>query len=653
MTKNKRAATQQMMATAVVVLVASFGPVMANADGTGASDSAIGIDLGTTYSVVSVYENGKSEILTNQQGNRITPSYVAWNPETCERMIGDAAKNQLTTNPHNTIFDVKRLIGRRYEEIQQLIGQMPFKIINKNGFPVIDVETCKGKRETFTPEQISGMVLGHMKTIAEDYLGKEVTKAVVTVPAYFKDAQRQATRDAGIIAGLDIIRIINEPTSAAIAYGMSDTSSTQEKNILVFDLGGGTFDVSVLTIDNGVFEVLATGGDTHLGGENFDEALMDHFINLVKKKHGIDISTNHNSKQKLRRECEKAKRALSSSVSTKLVIEELAPGIDLDETLTRAKFEQLNDQLFKKTMEPVAQAIKDSGLTKSEFDEVVIVGGSTRIPKIQKLLTDFFNGKELAKGINPDEAVAWGAGVHAAVLTGKYQHNIVVIDTTPLSIGIETVGGVFTAVVPKNTNIPVKRSKVFSTAADNQESVSIVIFEGERAKVKDNHLLGKFDLNGIRPAPRGQPQIEVEFGLDANGILTVTATDKDTGEKAETVISNDGRLSQKEIEEMIRVAEEKKGEDDEFRNRKEAFNEFEAYVYKIKSQSEKAELEPQTQEFINNEVERCMEWLNSQSDDPPADESNQMKTDLEENLKPYLDQLYASSDNSNPEKDEL
>merc|ERR1719420_1456745 len=300
-------------------------------------------------------------------------------------------------------------------------------------------------------------------------------------------------------------------------------------------------------------------------------------------------------------------------------------------------------------MEPVAQAIKDSGLTKSEFDEVVIVGGSTRIPKIQKLLTDFFNGKELAKGINPDEAVAWGAGVHAAVLTGKYQHNIVVIDTTPLSIGIETVGGVFTSVVPKNTNIPVKRSKVFSTAADNQDTVSIVIFEGERAKVKDNHLLGKFNLNGIRPAPRGQPQIEVEFGLDANGILTVTATDK----KAETVISNDGRLSQKEIEEMIRVAEEKKGEDDEFRVRKEAFNEFEAYVYQIKSQSEKTELEPQTQEFINNEIERCMEWLNSQSDDPPADESNQMKRELQQNLEPYLDQLYPSSDNSNPEKDEL
>jgi len=588
---------------------------------------AIGIDLGTTYSATGVYTNGALNIVTNSQGNRITPSYVAFNPETGERLIGDAAKNQMTSNPANTIFDVKRLIGRRFDEIgDDVKNNVPFKLINRNNQPLIEVTTGPNdKIEHFTPEQISAMVLGHMRDIAQDFLGHPVTQAVVTVPAYFNDAQRQATRDAGVIAGLDVIRIINEPTAAAIAYGMTEQSNAEwqsEKNVLVFDLGGGTFDVSALTIDAGVFEVLATGGDTRLGGENFDERVMAHFVALIKSKHGRDVSTDQRALAKLRRECEKAKRALSSTQTTRVQIEQLMDGFDMDEQLTRAKFEQLNHDLFKQTLEVVKKTVEDSGLLKTEFDEIVIVGGSTRIPKVQQMLKQFFNGKELAKGINPDEAVAHGAGIHAAVLTGNYnKEDIVVIDATPLSIGIATVGDIFQKIVPRNSPIPIKRNQIFSTASDNQQAVTIVIYEGERTEVRHNHLLGKFTLDGIRPAPRGQPQIDVELGIDANGILTVSAKDLETGKQQQITIDakSSGRLSQEEIDRMIQDGIDYEKQDQELRNRTESLVAFERAVYDTKHKmSELTSDDASAVEELNNAIEEALLWLDNNQGTPSS-----------------------------------
>ena len=605
------------VALATLCLCASAGASAAADTNDGV---AIGIDLGTTYSATGVYANGVLNIITNSRGNRITPSYVAFNPETGERLIGDAAKNQMTSNPANTIFDVKRLIGRRFDEIgDDVKNNVPFKLINRNNQPLIEVTTGpNGKIEHFTPEQISAMVLGHMRDIAQDHLGHPITKAVVTVPAYFNDAQRQATRDAGVIAGLDVIRIINEPTAAAIAYGMSQRSSQEwqtEKNVLVFDLGGGTFDVSALTIDAGVFEVLATGGDTRLGGENFDERLMAHFVELIKSKHARDISTDQRALAKLRRECEKAKRALSSTMTTRLQIEQLIDGLDLNEQLTRAKFEQLNHDLFKQTIEVVKKTVADSGLAMSEFDEIVIVGGSTRIPKVQTMLKQFFNGKELAKGINPDEAVAHGAGIHAAVLTGNYdQQDIVVIDATPLSIGIATVGDIFQKIVPRNSPIPIKRNQIFSTASDNQQAVTIVIYEGERTEVRHNHLLGKFTLDGIRPAPRGQPQIDVELGIDANGILTVSAKDLETDKQQQITIDakSSGRLNQDEIDRMIQDGLDFEKQDQELRNRTESFLAFERSVYDTKHKlTELSSDDVIAVEELNNAIEEALLWLDN------------------------------------------
>jgi heat shock protein 5 len=606
--------------------------------------TVIGIDLGTTYSCVGIFKNGRVDIIANDQGNRITPSYVAFTSEG-ERLIGDAAKNQLTSNPENTVFDAKRLIGRTWDDptVASDAKFFPFKVVEKNSKPHVQV-IVNGQPKVFAAEEISAMILVKMKETAEAYLGKEVKNAVVTVPAYFNDAQRQATKDAGVIAGLNVLRIINEPTAAAIAYGLDKTD--REMNILVFDLGGGTFDVTLLTIDQGVFEVLSTNGDTHLGGEDFDQRVMEHFMKLYKKKTGKDVKTDNRAVQKLRREVEKAKRLLSSQHQARIEIESFFDGEDFSETLTRAKFEELCMDLFRNTMKPVQKVMEDADMQKHEVHEIVLVGGSTRIPKVQQLIKEFFNGKEPSKGINPDEAVAFGAAVQGGILSGESETGgLILLDVCPLTLGIETVGGVMTKLVPRNTVVPTKKTQIFSTAADNQPTVTIQVFEGERPMTKDNHQLGKFDLNGIPPAPRGVPQIEVTFEMDANAILRVSAKDMGTGQEEKITITNDqNRLTPEDIERMVKEAEMFAEEDAKVKEKVEAKNEFESYAYNLKNQigdQEKlgGKLDEESKAKIETAVDEAISWLEANAG-AETEELKAQKKALEELVQPIISKLY-------------